>query len=447
MPIWWQKHLTDGSQSTVVYLDAHLDLQLISEDKIDHLKNAKNHEEICALETPNHLNPSSKYCFGIENFLYAAKQLNLIKRLIWVAPPHIPRTYEAALIDYMQQMDGIQFDELCSFRELECGALRGQLMGLDITICDYTQVGALNIDRDYVLDIDIDYFVHVPSDRLWIDPKKVLGSIAGQLGQPEIATVSRAVSSGFTPLSFRFLGDYLYSLMEGNQELSDYYQNLYQAYQLAASNDIESAAKQIDVLIQAHPNLAAAHYIKGLISQSVDDKKSSLATAAGLDAAYQFNFSRDCIGLLHRKKPLSTETLQSLARALQDNNIGACSQADAEIALAHVLAVSGNTEQAERLLARQKGDYQNHPDIRLSIAESCLSSGIGLQTNKAALNSVLQNDKNATMAHIYLGDIAQQQQNWREARFHYLSAHKRAPAWSTPLEKNPTDIFSRRTFK
>ena len=180
-----------------MYLDAHLDLQKTSDEAIGALKRCTRLEHVQDLEAPDHLNRSARYAFGIENFLYAGQRLNLIDRLIWVAPPHIPRQYSTALIEYTQQMDGISFDELTSFEEIGRNAVRGTLLGLDITICDYDALDTLGIDDHFYLDVDIDYFVDVPSDRLWIDPATVINAITAQLGEPQLVTISRAVTSGF----------------------------------------------------------------------------------------------------------------------------------------------------------------------------------------------------------------------------------------------------------
>ncbi|MGD2170862.1 MAG: hypothetical protein PVF80_02070, partial [Gammaproteobacteria bacterium] len=188
LPVWWEHRDTPA---TVVYLDAHLDLQPVSDAQVAALVACRSVDEVRALEAPDHLNPSSRYAFGIENFLYPAHRLGLINRLVWVSPPHVPRHYSPALIEYVQQMDGISFDELTGFRRLGRNALAGRLLGLEIVICDYDELESLDIGDDYRLDIDVDYFVEVPSDRLWIDPSEVIGTITAQLGLPDLVTVSR----------------------------------------------------------------------------------------------------------------------------------------------------------------------------------------------------------------------------------------------------------------
>ncbi len=432
LPIWWAQH---SGPRTIVYLDAHLDLQKTDPDSLAALKACSKLEEVRALEAPDHLNPSTRYAFGIENFLYPAHQLNLFDRLVWVAPPHIPRQYSRALIDYTQQMDGISFDELISFRELNRRAVRGTLLGLDITICDYDDLESLNIEKDFYLDIDIDYFVDVPSDRLWIDPAKVITAIIAQLGKPQLVTISRAVSSGFTPVAFRFVGDYIYSLLTGQKSDFDYYENLIKAIRHLSGGDIERGWRSCERLIEEHPKLAPAYYILALSTTDVERKNRLLEAAKICDRAYGFDLAREAIGLLRRKKTLNVRTLQQLSSMLNTLRLGKSQREQAEVALAQVLAASGDVHSALSLLAKQSGDYVDHEDVLLSVSMKQLDNPAKREQNRKILNKVSNGTKYATVANLYLGDLEFANQDYQAALERYMEAHSRAPAWTLPLER------------
>ncbi len=431
LPIWWAQH---DSPRTVVYLDAHLDLQKTGEDSLAALKACNTLEEIQALETPNHLNPSVRYAFGIENFLYAAHQLKLIDRLVWVAPAHVPRQYSSTLIDYMQQMDGISFDELTSFQMAGRKAQRGTLLGLDIIICDYDDLDSLDIDENFYLDVDIDYFVHVPSDRLWIDPATVINTITAQLGNPSLVTISRGVSSGFVPMAFRFVGDYIYSLLSGQKTDFGYYQKLTSAILNRGDRYIELLQNTCKQLIKDQPELAAAHYILALSTADASEKNHLLYVANCCDNAYGFDLAREAIGLLHRKKSIDTNTLRHLATTLDKLDLEKPQLEQAEVALAKVLSASGNPEYALSLMANQTGDYADHEDVLLSISARQLKNPAKREQNKEMLSSVSNGVKNATIASVYLGDLEFADKHYQAALEHYISAHNRAPAWLLPLE-------------
>ena len=432
LPIWWALH---DSPRTVVYLDAHLDLQETSVASVAALKHCTTLEEVRALEVPNHLNPSTRYAFGIENFLYAAHRLKLLDRLIWVAPAHIPRHYSSELIGYMQQMDGVTFDELTSFRTIGPGVLRGELLGLDITICDYDNVGSLDIDQNFYLDIDIDYFVDVPSDRLWIDPAIVINTILTELGDPSMVTISRAVSSGFTPMAFRYVGDYIYSLLSGQEREFAYYQKLTKAIRNLADGDLERGRHICEQLTKDQPELAAAYYILALSDGDLNAKNRLLNLARRYDAAYGFDLAREAIGLLHRKKPLSRDTVQRLAKSLDRLDLDKLHRQQAEVALAQVLAASGDLESALSLVARQEGDYANHEDVWLAIAARQLANSSVREQNAVLLTSISNGGRNATAAMVYLGDLDFAGKNFQPALNHYAAAHQRASAWMLPMER------------
>lgn len=432
LPIWWERH---DSPRTAVYLDAHLDLQKTADDAIAALKICTRLDEVKALEAPDHLNPSTRYAFGIENFLYAAHQLKLIDRLIWVSPPHIPRNYSNALISYMQQMDGISFEELMGFQKVGGNTLRGSLMGLDITICDYDELASLGIDDSYYLDIDIDYFVEVPADRLWIDPAIVVNSILQQLGDPSLVTISKAVSSGFTPVAYGFVGDYIQSLITGRNPETDYYRNLTLAIHSMDDGKLAQGKQICEQLIKDLPNLAPAYYVLALGTADSNEKSRLLDKACARDSAYRFNLARDSIGLLHRKKPLHASTLQQLTAALERLEPGQLDRQQALVALAQVLSTCGKVEQAQTLLARQSGEYAQHEDVLLAITARQLTDPGKLEQNKAMLNRIANGEKNATTARLYLGDLEFAEGDYQLALEHYCAALGRAPAWMQLLER------------
>jgi hypothetical protein len=432
LPVWWAQK---NGPRTAVYLDAHLDLQQTSEKSIDQLANCKTLDEIKALEAPNHLNPSTRFAYGIENFLYAAHKLQLIDRLIWVAPAHIPRNYSDSLLDYMQQMDGISFAELTSFESIGSNSLRGKLLGLDITICDYSDLGSLGIGPNYYLDVDIDYFVNVPSDQLWVEPRHVISTIIDQLGTPSLTTISRAVGSGFMPLAFRFVGDLIASQLTDNKQDLDYFQEIYWVIDHLAHGRLDEGQALCLELVQQRPDQASAMYLLGISCADSVQKNHYLTLAGETDTHYSFDLSRDAIGLLHRKKSISKQTVGALWNWLKSMTDQSDEQSKAEVAMAQVLAAHGESIIAQQLLDKQVGDYEQHDDVALAIAANQLGDAKKRDQTKSALERIAKNSKNGSAALLYLGDIEYAQKNHAAALSHYEQTHQRAPAWMLPIER------------
>lgn len=431
LPIWWARH---EFPRTVVYLDAHLDLQRSGDDRLTELRACTTLEGVRALESPHHLEPSAQYAYGIENFLYAAHRLGLIDRLVWVAPPHIPRRYSSKLIDYLQQMDGLSFDELTGFESLGGNVMRGSLLGLDITICDYDELDAIDVGNDCYLDIDIDYFVDVPSDRLWIDPATVIDEVLERLGRPELVTISRAVGSGFTPLAFRYVGDYLYARVTGRKDEFDYYQRLTKAIFELANGNFEAGRQLCRELIDAQPGLAAGYYILALVTSDPAEKKHLLNSTSSRDQAYGFDLACEASGLLHRHKPLDAGVLHNLVSALESPDLERSRREQAEIALAQVFAAADDLDFARSLLLRQAGKYVNHEDLLFAISTRQLQDASRREQNREMLTNLSRGGKHATTARLYLGDLELADGNYETALVHFRAAEQAAPAWMLPLQ-------------
>lgn len=435
LPIWWQNR---SRPHTAVYLDAHLDLQQISLEQLQALQRCQYLDQFKSLESPHHLNPASRYSYGIENFLYPASQLKLIDRLIWVAPPHIPTTYSPALLEYIQQMDGISFEELCGFVELDEGVLRGQLMGLDITICQFSDLHGLAIGEDYYLDIDIDYFVTVPDDRLWIDPASAILQVQDQLGAPLLATVSRAVNSGHTPINFRFIGDYVAAVLANDNSQIEHFQDLYRAITLIDEGQLEQAITLCRQIIDSSPGCAASQFTLGmamsLAGKDAEFCNAAYARATELDNHYAYDLARAASGFPNRNRKLTSEQLNALGRQLDMMESGSTEQAYAEVAIARLYADAGMLKESWLLLQKQTGDLANHGDLLLAIARGILASNEPYKA-RGLLELALDNIKTRTSATLHLGDLALNANDIDEALSHYQQVSDFAPAWIAPLER------------
>ena len=432
LPVWWQR---GDTPATVVYLDAHLDLQPVSGTQLAALEACRSVDEVSALEAPEPLNPAERYAFGIENFLYPAQRLGLINRLVWVSPPHVPRHYSPALIEYVQQMDGISFDELTGFRRLGRNALAGRLSGLEIVICDYDELELLDIEADYRLDIDVDYFVEVPADRLWIDPSRVVDTIVDQLGVPDLVTISRAVGSGFTPLGLRYVGDYIYSYFSGDADSLDYFRELTGIVLRQNGAGHGDALEACRSLVAARPDFAPALYRLALDTADAGEKTDLLARAARLDPAYGFDPARDANGWINRRQSPSPEAVQSMLNSLDTIEIDATTRMQAEVALARIFAMRGQPERAERLLEGLTGDYADHEEVLLAIVGARLGDASMREQNRASLQSLAAGVKNASLANFYLGELAYASREYSAALGYYRRAGERAAAWMLPLER------------
>ncbi|WP_243526745.1 UPF0489 family protein [Bacillus pseudomycoides] len=82
---FWQGTIKDPA--TLLYFDRHLDLKLISKSKIRKIhQRVEKNQSISILNRDIPCREDEKYAYGLDDFLYAAIDLNLFKKIIWVSP-------------------------------------------------------------------------------------------------------------------------------------------------------------------------------------------------------------------------------------------------------------------------------------------------------------------------------------------------------------------------
>ena len=204
---------------TLVYLDAHLDLQPVGAAALQRLRDCADATAVRVLEAAHPFGELEDRCFGIEDFLHPAAQLGCIRHLVWVAPPQVWRAGFGAALSRLVQLPGITLDDLATLRRSDDGCIVGRLLGLDLTLCALPQLAQQPqqpLPADWLLDVDADYFVELPGDQLWADPLAILAALRALPGAPVELTISRAVGRGFTPLRHRFQADLLAAAWTGD---------------------------------------------------------------------------------------------------------------------------------------------------------------------------------------------------------------------------------------
>ncbi len=418
----------------VVYLDAHLDLQQLDTFKIEKLQNCRSIDEIKALESPHYLNPSEAYCYGIENFLYPAARLGILKHLYWVAPPHIPRSYSESMLRHTQKMDGVDFAALTGFRQVGKSAMKGNLLGIDITICHYDDLPNLGVSKDYILDIDIDYFVSVPADLIWIDPGKVLNSILNDLGNPILSTVSHAVTSGFTPTTARFIGQYAKSVLQGSNTDVEHYHRLYSASVLAQEGNKREAIELAQRLVETRPECSATQFLNALLATDRDSQNQYFERAVNLDPIYNHSVLRDASAVPNRFKPFSKTKMNTIVERFNKLPTESPQYEATQTAVGLLLAKAGRLKESLSILQSLEKEYEGHFDMAMALG-IILSETPNLDIAERLLKRASERDKNRTESCFYLGEIAIKKNKLTDAIAHMKQAHDRAPAWEEPLKR------------
>lgn len=362
----WHRRGVRGA--TLVCLDAHLDLQFIDAAKIERLAGCRDAAEMIALESPHPLDPRREGCFGIEDFLYAASRLGMVRRLVWVAPPHVLAFGFSSALAALQQMEGVAIEQLESFRTTRGGWLEGELLGLPMVIGTLEQLRTMRMEEPLLVDIDADYFVEVPQDRLWCSPSATCEALRQWLGGSHELTVARSAGTGFMPPELAGIAEQIAACWEGRGQ---------------------------------EPRPAGA------------EEDDLLATLGGVRA---------------RAQALPLVQLLQLQRRVEQWQAAPRRVATAWVALGLLHARFGRLAAAIACDARAGG---RHPELSLEIGRLWLAQGT-VERAEPWLAWAARDDETRVQAWLLLADAALQAGDADTAARHAQSARRAAPAWTAP---------------
>jgi tetratricopeptide (TPR) repeat protein len=429
LPEWWRRQVRGR---TVVYLDAHLDLQYVNQERLETLEQCTTVDAFTGLEKPHHLFPDRDYSYGIEDFLYPAHRLGLIDHVIWVAPPHVETGYSQAAFDQLQQLPGVQFDELASFKRVGGGWIEGQLLGLNITICNYLQLEKLPLPANSLIDIDTDFFVAVPGDIAWVNPRSVFEVLNRLPLQPEFVTLSRSVNSGFMPLRYRFFADHLVALWKNRHEDAAHYERLFhwdqQLHQ--GENEVVVSACQRELL--DYPECAASFYLLSLAERDSNQAKQHQRQAAILSSSYSPNLLRSICEFQSRQLAGRFSTILALEKQLSTVvQMDPRERALAQVALGLIYCACGEIDRAVTHYEQSVQHLGYHPELALEISKRLLKS----QPEQAIplLEVALQDDKTRAAANVLLAQVYGKRGSLGQALQYLEKARAMAPAWGQLL--------------
>jgi tetratricopeptide (TPR) repeat protein len=427
LPHWVGSGLRDA---TVVCLDAHLDLRYIAPDRIARLQACSTPAEMRKLESPHPLSPCRDFCFGIEDFLHAAAQLGIVRRLVWVAPPHVLLDLDATL-RALRQMEGVTAEQLDSMRRVPGGWIEGQLLGLEIAVVEWQQLAALPLEGPIAVDIDTGYFFRMPQDRIWARPRVIVTALQERLGRGLPLTISRSVGSGFCPLRYRFLALHLATLWAGHDDEARHWQRLLELQTQPMPQKERIAG--LRALRSLRPGCAATCLALAQAVISGAERELLREKAAVLDPHYANDVQRRIGALWARHHDLDLATVVRLHRDLTAAEDLSERMGAAWVALGLMYAEFGRSAEAIACDARsrRRGD-EGHPDLALEIGRLELTTG---RTEAALpwLERAAVDDETRVAAWLHLSVCASRRGALEEACNWARAASEAAPAWPEPV--------------
>lgn len=411
--------------ATVVCLDSHLDLQFIAPERIARLRGCHSLREVAALESLHPLSPRRDACYGVQDFLYAGASLGVLKRVVWVAPPHVLVSIDEALIA-LRQMEGVTPEQLASFHRVPGGWIEGELLGVRIAAVEWQQLPLVAIDGPVVVDVDAGYFVRVPQDRVWARPRVIATALRERLGDALDLTISRSVGTGFLPLRYRFLADHLAAWWEGRQEEERHWQRLLEIETSPAPDHERVAA--LRALLAAHPECAATCHALALLTPEPAERSVLLARAGALDPHYAGDVLRHLSVLRVRQQDLDLATVVRLRGELARWDDGSERAGAAWVALGLLYAAFGRLDDAMACDARSARQGAGHPELALQIGRLQMSTGHAEEA-MPWLERAAADDETRVSAWMHLSVCASRRGAPEEAWNWAHAAHEAAPAW------------------
>jgi hypothetical protein len=152
---------------------------------------------------------------------------------------------------------------------------------VELTICDFRQLARMSLPVDSLIDIDIDFFVALPDESVWVSPRDVVAALEALGLSPELVTISRSVGSGFTPLGYRFLADHLAALFERRAADCAHCERLGEITALRRAGTPEVAASACRSELERHPNCPATWHLLSLAASHSQEAQAAADRARG----------------------------------------------------------------------------------------------------------------------------------------------------------------------
>ncbi|NNU43159.1 hypothetical protein [Ramlibacter montanisoli] len=331
----------------------------------------------------------------------------------------------------LRQMEGVTRREIDSFRRTAGGWFEGRLMGLELVVLEWQQLAKLPLDGAIAVDIDADYFVKVPHDRIWARPRVIVTALKEVLGESCDLTIARSVGTGFLALRHRFLADQLAALWEGRDEDARHWQRLLELEADPLPEDARIA--RLSALLGDRPGCAATCHTLALATPDAEERSLLLARAATLDPHYAGDVLRHLGALRVRERELDLATVVRLHRQLAAWDAAPDRVATAWVALGLLYAAAR---------PHRRGDGVRHavaPARRRPSRSGAADRPAGMAAGRADaavpwLERAAMDDETRAAAWLHLSVCASRRGALEEAWNWARAATEAAPAWPEPAQ-------------
>ncbi|WJE55805.1 hypothetical protein QRE66_30220 (plasmid) [Bacillus cereus] len=210
---FWQGTIKEPA--TLLYFDRHLDLKLISKTKIQKIhQRVEKNQSLSILNRDIPCREDEKYAYGLDDFLYAAIDLNLFKKIIWVSPVVKRKSNVNDLGQVFWTLLSLiphhGTEIIDSFKKYSFGIeTKIKNTTLMITTIDSLKYMQLYKESNLITDIDLDFFYNPENKNLYYKIDQVLQILKENKITDSIKTMTYSIKSGFLPEPYRRLSSIL----------------------------------------------------------------------------------------------------------------------------------------------------------------------------------------------------------------------------------------------
>lgn len=205
----------------LLHLDAHMDLFWFYEKDPDRLLEAASRKELERMlaESPgwNLSRRTRKDLMHIGNFIYPAVKEGIVKEFYWGVPDRMVNRRRSLkqLRETFEELTETNPTEITNIQQLD-RSVTAEICGCRATACALSELP--HFSQSVLLDIDTDFFIidrfsdcypfaDPGSARPWIWPLELVDRLKHTGVRTDFVTLAYSVEGGYTPLSFKYLGD------------------------------------------------------------------------------------------------------------------------------------------------------------------------------------------------------------------------------------------------
>lgn len=431
----------------LLHIDAHIDWDWILDRDPLELLQAETLREVESLLKERCLwNQSGRQredLVHIGNYIWPAIRQGIVREFYWLIPDAVtdnPRSL-TAFLRMLQPIAGGNPWQLRNIR-LENRRIIADVAGVKLTACGLSDLPA--IEEGVLLDIDTDFLTAQPTEYLdsepsgedgwkqlpWIWPEELIERLREKQVRSDFVTIAYSVEGGFTPPTYKYLGDELAlrikhpTLPQRDQELLGHkrcaavYRHRHELDRAIAEFEKATALAPADAA--SHFNLAYLYDEQGVFDLAV----ACYRQAVQLDPTYGTAYNN--FGSLYRSIGLPEHAQKEYERILRwdPQNV------EARCGLAETLAQQGGWEKALHEYRTVLTACPDHAAAHRGLGRLCAKRGLwGEAISHLTRATVLQPDDAA--APLRLGDAWFRQRRWDEAIKAYREAMRRGarPVW------------------